>query len=129
MPVELTYDELAGKTEDEMFALVAERAAPVMASLPPAVLHHQLTSHQDTRTLERYEYKPYGGRVILYKAPLPTPWAVQDARYIDLDETNGLGAFCPALEIVEVPETHHLNLLDPPGVNIIADHLAAELAR
>ncbi|WP_246053313.1 type I polyketide synthase [Actinocorallia herbida] len=126
--VNLEYAELAGKTEDEMFALVAERAAPVMASLPPAVLHHQLTSHQDTRTLERYAYKPYEGRVILYKAPLPTPWAVQDARYVDLDETNGLGPLCPALEIVEVTGTHHLNLLDPPGVHLIAAHLAGELA-
>ncbi|WP_344448559.1 SDR family NAD(P)-dependent oxidoreductase, partial [Actinocorallia aurantiaca] len=126
--VKLDYDELAGKSEDEMFALVAERTAPVMASLPPAVLHHQLTSHQDTRTLERYTYRPYDGRVILYKAPLPTPWAVQDARYIDLDETNGLGPLCPRLEIVEVTDTHHLNLLDPPGVHIIAGHLAGELA-
>ncbi|WP_344839779.1 SDR family NAD(P)-dependent oxidoreductase, partial [Actinocorallia longicatena] len=129
MDVDLTYEELAGKNEDEMFALVAERAAPVMASLPPAVLHHQLTSHQDTRTLERYTYPPYDGRVILYKAPLPTPWAVQDVRYVNLDETNGLGPLCSGLEIVEVPETHHLNLLDPPGVNVIAAHLAAELAR
>ncbi|WP_106396971.1 type I polyketide synthase [Actinocorallia populi] len=129
MEVELEYEELAGKSEDEMFALVAERAAPVMASLPPAVLHHQLTSHQDTRTLERYTYRPYDGRVILYKAPLPTPWAVQDARYIDLDDTNGLGPLCPRLEIVEVTDTHHLNLLDPPGVHLIAAHLAGELAR
>ncbi|MDX6742516.1 SDR family NAD(P)-dependent oxidoreductase [Actinocorallia sp. A-T 12471] len=126
--VKLEYAELAGKSEDEMFALVAERAAPVMASLPPAVLHHQLTSHQDTRTLERYAYKPYDGRVILYKAPLPTPWAVQDARYVDLDDTNGLGPLCPNLEIVEVTGTHHLNLLDPPGVHLIAAHLAGELA-
>ncbi|MCD0450564.1 SDR family NAD(P)-dependent oxidoreductase [Actinocorallia sp. API 0066] len=126
--VKLEYAELAGKSEDEMFALVAERAAPVMASLPPAVLHHQLTSHQDTRTLERYTYRPYDGRVILYKAPLPTPWAVQDARYIDLDATNGLGPLCPNLEIVEVVGTHHLNLLDPPGVDTIAAHLAGELA-
>ncbi|GAB2823212.1 type I polyketide synthase [Actinocorallia aurea] len=126
--VKLEYAELAGKNEDEMFALVAERAAPVMASLPPAVLHHQLTSHQDTRTLERYAYKPYDGRVILYKAPLPTPWAVQDARYIDLDDTNGLAPLCPNLEIVEVTGTHHLNLLDPPGVHLIAAHLAGELA-
>ncbi|WP_460365476.1 SDR family NAD(P)-dependent oxidoreductase, partial [Actinocorallia lasiicapitis] len=129
MEVSLTYEELAGKNEDEMFALVAERAAPAMASLPPAVLHHQLTSHQDTRTLEAYTYQPYDGRVILYKAPLPTPWAVQDVRYVNLDETNGLGPLCSGLEIVEVPETHHLNLLDPPGVNVIAAHLAAELAR
>lgn len=123
----LGYDELAGLTEEQQFALVMERAAPLLETVPPAVLTHQLTSHQDTRSLEAYVPKPYDGRVVLYKATEPTPWAVQDARYV-LDEANGFGALCSNLEIVRIPGTHHLNLLDPPGVQLIAEHLGEQLA-
>jgi phthiocerol/phenolphthiocerol synthesis type-I polyketide synthase D len=123
----LTYEDLAGLTEEEQFALVMERAAPLIEMVPPAVLTHQLTSHQDTRSLESYHAKPYDGRVILYKATEPTPWAVHDARYV-LDEANGWGPLCSGLEIVKVPGTHHLNLLDPPGVDVIAEHLREQLA-
>jgi phthiocerol/phenolphthiocerol synthesis type-I polyketide synthase D len=51
---------------------------------------------------------------------------VKDARYV-LDGTNGFGPLCPALEIVTIPGVHHLNLLDPPGVEEMAAHLEARL--
>ncbi|MEW2356584.1 SDR family NAD(P)-dependent oxidoreductase [Spirillospora sp. NPDC029432] len=125
--VSLTYEELAGLDEEAQFALVMERAAPLVDHIPPAALTHQLTSHQDTRSLEAYEPGPYDGRVILYYAPEETPWSVKDARYV-LDGTNGFGGLCPALEIVTIPGVHHLNLLDPPGVEEMAAHLEAQLA-
>ncbi|HXA57528.1 MAG TPA: SDR family NAD(P)-dependent oxidoreductase [Streptosporangiaceae bacterium] len=124
----LTYDELAGLSEEAQFALVMERAAPVIEILPPAVLHHQLTSHQDTRSLEAWRPEPYDGRVVLYRAPEQTPWGLDIGERYALDETNGFGELCSNLEIVWIPGTHHLNLLDPPGVNLIAAHLGAELA-
>lgn len=127
LDVALTYEELSGLSEEQQFALVMERAAPLAELIPPAALHHQLTSHQDTRSLEAYEPRPYDGRVILYYAPEETPWAVKDARYV-LDGTNGFGPLCPALEKVVIPGVHHLNLLDPPGVEILAAHLDGQLA-
>ncbi|WP_084337169.1 type I polyketide synthase [Actinomadura oligospora] len=127
LEVALTFDELSGLSEEQQFALVMERAAPLAEMIPPAALHHQLTSHQDTRSLEAYEPRPYDGRVILYYAPEETPWAVKDARYV-LDGTNGFGPLCPALEKVVIPGVHHLNLLDPPGVEILAAHLDGQLA-
>ncbi|MFC5182881.1 type I polyketide synthase [Actinomadura harenae] len=127
LDVALTYEELSGLPEEQQFALVMERAAPLAELIPPAALHHQLTSHQDTRSLEAYEPRPYDGRVILYYAPEETPWAVKDARYV-LDGTNGFGPLCPALEKVVIPGVHHLNLLDPPGVEILAAHLDGRLA-
>ncbi|WP_199485387.1 type I polyketide synthase [Actinomadura craniellae] len=123
----LGYEELAGLDEDAQFALVMERAAPLIEYLPPAVLTHQLTSHQDTRSLEAYTPGPYAGRVVLYHAPEETPWAVRDTRY-ELDGTNGFGGLCSNLEIVTIPGVHHLNLLDPPGVEVLAAHLAEQLA-
>ncbi|MEV4255903.1 SDR family NAD(P)-dependent oxidoreductase, partial [Spirillospora sp. NPDC049652] len=127
LDVALTYEELAGLPEEQQFALVMERAAPLAELIPPAALHHQLTSHQDTRSLETYEPRPYDGHVILYYAPEETPWAVKDARYV-LDGTNGFGPLCPALEKVTIPGAHHLNLLDPPGVELLAAHLDGRLA-
>ncbi len=105
-----------------------ERAAPLIETLPPAVLHHQLTSHQDTRSLEAWRPEPYDGRVVLYRAPEQTPWGLDVGERYALDETNGFGELCSNLEIVWIPGTHHLNLLDPPGVDLIAAHLGAELA-
>lgn len=127
LDVTLTYEELSGLDEEAQFALVMERAAPLVDYIPPAALTHQLTSHQDTRSLEAYRPEPYDGRVILYHAPEETPWAVRDARYV-LDGTNGFGGLCSDLEIVTIPGAHHLNLLDPPGVEVLAAHLEGRLA-
>ncbi|MFC5749222.1 SDR family NAD(P)-dependent oxidoreductase [Actinomadura rugatobispora] len=127
LDVALTYDELAGLDEEAQFALVMERAEPLVDHIPPAALTHQLTSHQDTRSLEAYRPGPYDGRVVLYHAPEETPWSVKDARYV-LDGTNGFGDLCADLEIVTVPGAHHLNLLDPPGVGFMAAHLEDRLA-
>ncbi|XRQ06923.1 SDR family NAD(P)-dependent oxidoreductase [Actinomadura welshii] len=127
LDVTLTYEELSGLDEEAQFALVMERAAPLVDHIPPAALTHQLTSHQDTRSLEAYRPEPYDGRVILYYAPEETPWAVRDARYV-LDGTNGFGGLCSDLEIVTIPGVHHLNLLDPPGVEALAAHLEGRLA-
>ncbi|RSN45547.1 type I polyketide synthase [Actinomadura sp. WAC 06369] len=127
LDVALTYEELSGLDEEAQFALVMERAAPLVDHIPPAALTHQLTSHQDTRSLEAYRPGPYDGRVILYYAPEETPWAVRDARYV-LDGTNGFGGLCSDLEKVTIPGVHHLNLLDPPGVRTLAADLEDRLA-
>ncbi|WP_018654036.1 type I polyketide synthase [Actinomadura flavalba] len=126
LSVDLDAAELSGLDEEAQFAIVMERAAPLVDHIPPAALTHQLTSHQDTRSLEAYEPGGYDGRVILYYAPEETPWSVKDARYV-LDGTNGFGEICSDLEIVTIPGVHHLNLLDPPGVDVLATDLRRRL--
>jgi len=128
-PVTLPEDELAGLGEEEQLALLTDRMSMsgLTAELSPAILRHQLTSHEDTRALERYEAGPYDGRVVLYRAEQETPWAVRDPRYEITDHTRGWGPLCSRLEVVPV-DAHHLNLLDPPAVRTIAQHLRTALA-
>ncbi|WP_043624131.1 type I polyketide synthase [Nonomuraea candida] len=106
-------------------ALGARLSAAVGGALPASVLRHQLTSHEDTRAIERYRPEaPYEGRVVLYRSTEPAPWTVSDPRYAHEDDpARGFGPYCPGLEIVEIPGAHHLNLLDPPHFEVIAEHL------
>ncbi|MCF6468635.1 polyketide synthase-like protein, partial [Nonomuraea sp. MG754425] len=99
-----------------------------LEALPAAVLRHQVTSHEDTRAIERYRPAPYHGRVVLYRSTEPTPWVVRDPRYAhEGDPARGFGPYCTDLEIVEIPGSHHLDLLDPPHVEVIAEHLGGLL--
>jgi phthiocerol/phenolphthiocerol synthesis type-I polyketide synthase D len=127
--VPLLEEELAGLGEQDQLALLTERMtrAGVTAELSPAILRHQLTSHEDTRALERYQPGPYDGPVVLYRAERETPWAVRDPRYEITDPSRGWAPLCAQLDVVPV-DAHHLNLLDPPGVGAIADHLRGLLA-
>ncbi|MBG0819433.1 SDR family NAD(P)-dependent oxidoreductase [Planomonospora sp. ID91781] len=127
VPVELGYEELAVLDEDGQLALTEARVAAsgVTGLLGEAILRHQVTSHADTRALEAYRPGVFTGRVILYRSTEPTPWAVHDVRYVhDGDPARGFGPYSPALEVVTVPGSHHLDLLDPPHVEVIAAHLA-----
>ena len=123
-PVALTEEELIGLDEGAQLALVTSRMtqAGLTDALSPAILRHQFTSHEDTRALEQYEAGAYRGRVVLYRAVQDTPWAVRDPRYEITDETRGWSPLCASLEVVNV-DAHHLNLLDPPAVHVIAAHL------
>lgn len=124
--VQLTMDDLLGLDERGQLDLTEERIAEsgVLGLLSPAILRHQITSHEDTRAIEHYRAQPYGGRVVLFRSTEPTPWAVEDARYAhDTDPARGFGPYAPALEIVPIDGSHHLNLLDPPYVEVIAGHL------
>ncbi|GAA3809465.1 hypothetical protein GCM10022226_32240 [Sphaerisporangium flaviroseum] len=128
--VALTYEELAGLDDAAQLALVEERVAGsgVLAELSPAILRHQITSHEDTRAIESYRPGTYEGRVVLYRTTEPTPWAVEDARYDHpTDPSRGFAPYSPGLEIVTIPGSHHLNLLDPPYIDLVAAHLGGLL--
>ncbi|GAA2826483.1 type I polyketide synthase [Nonomuraea rubra] len=131
VPIELDPAELLDLPEDARTALVRARMAEsgAMDALPGAVLRHQLTSHEDTRAIERYRpATPFHGRVVLYRSTEPTPWTVRDPRYAhEGDPARGFGPYCTDLEIVEIPGAHHLDLLDPPHVEVIAEHLGGLL--
>ncbi|TMR90286.1 SDR family NAD(P)-dependent oxidoreductase, partial [Nonomuraea basaltis] len=125
--IHLGLAELRGLDEQAQLALTEARIAEsgVLDRLSPAILRHQLTSHEDTRAIERYRPRhPHRGRVVLYRSTDPTPWTVEDPRYAhENDPARGFAPYCTNLEIVEIPGSHHLNLLDPPHVEVIAEHL------
>ena len=128
--VRLAAGELLGLAEDAQLDLVMRRMAEagLTEELSPAILRHQHTSHEDTRALERYRAEPYDGPVVLYRAERETPWAVADPRYEITGETRGWDRLCRGLEAVGI-DAHHLNLLDPPAVGVVAGHLRALLNR
>ncbi|MFE3451212.1 beta-ketoacyl synthase N-terminal-like domain-containing protein [Nonomuraea sp. NPDC059194] len=124
--VALTYDDLKDLDERRQLELTEARIeeSGVLANLSPAILHHQRTSHEDTLAIERYRCEPYEGRVVLYRSTEPTPWAVEDVRYAHTgDPARGFAPYAKNLEIVPIHGSHHLNLLDPPHVEIVAAHL------
>ncbi|GAA4703510.1 hypothetical protein GCM10023263_46870 [Phytohabitans rumicis] len=123
-PVRLTADELRALPEDGQFDLVMARLADsgLRDRLPAAILRHQVTSHRDTRALDTYAPGAYAGPVVLYRCTEPTPWNVHDPRYEHADPTRGFGPFCADLRVVPVP-AHHLNVLDPPAVDLVASDL------
>jgi phthiocerol/phenolphthiocerol synthesis type-I polyketide synthase D len=61
----------------------------------------------------RPDTRPYAGRVVLFRAQDPDPL--------------GWDACCPDLHVEVVPGDHR-SMLDPPHVEVLARHLAAELA-
>jgi phthiocerol/phenolphthiocerol synthesis type-I polyketide synthase D len=126
--VRLSADELRGLPEDDQRDLVTRRMAEAGLDLRPAILRHQQTSYEDTRALERYPAGGYEGRVVLYRAERETPWAVRDPRYEISGETRGWDRLCPRLEVVGI-DAHHMNLLDPPAVTVVAAHLRELLSK
>jgi thioesterase domain-containing protein len=126
--VHLSAEELRGLPEDGQFDLVLARLADSGLSerLPEAIMRHQVTSHRDTRALDRYEPGEYTGPVVLYRCTEPTPWNVRDPRYEHTDLDRGFGRWCADLRVVPVT-AHHLNVLDPPAVNVVAADLDALL--
>ena len=123
-PVELDPQRLRELSGNEQFDLVLKTLedSGLAERLPPAILRHQITSHQDTRALDEYRPGPYDGPVVLYRCTRPTPWAVRDRRYEHADAARGWDRYCTDLRIVPVA-AHHLNLLDPPAVAAIAADL------
>jgi phthiocerol/phenolphthiocerol synthesis type-I polyketide synthase D len=65
---------------------------------------------------------------VFYSAALPVPGGLRDPRFDRTDPARGWDAVCPDIEVVNVPG-HHLSLLDPPNVEVIARHLSGVFAR
>ena len=128
--VRLSGGELLGRPEDEQLELVLRRMseAGLDDKLSPAILRHQRTSYEDTRSLERYRAGGHEGPAVLYRAERATPWTVRDPRYDIIGEARGWDRLCPRLEVVGI-DAHHLNLLDPPAVTIVGAHLCELLSR
>ncbi|KUJ41290.1 hypothetical protein ACZ90_68130 [Streptomyces albus subsp. albus] len=122
----LPYEHL-GELDDagqiELVVKELERAV----ELPCAVLEHQRTSYLDLRSGERHVPGGYSGRTLLYRASEPAPHTVRDARYERGDRALGWDAHCADLVVADLPG-HHLAVLDPPVVDLLADLLFRDLA-
>ncbi|WP_372664824.1 type I polyketide synthase [Amycolatopsis kentuckyensis] len=122
-PVRLGHDELAPLPEEEQIELTMRRVAEA-GLLSPGVLRHQRQSFLDTLAAERGTPRPYDGRVVLYRATEPyAAGLAMEPRYSRSDLAAGWADLCPRLEIVPVP-AHHLSVVDPPHVDVVARHLA-----
>nr|WP_225953341.1 type I polyketide synthase [Kibdelosporangium phytohabitans] len=129
--VDLPFAEMARLGDEAQADLLASTilaAEVVDARVSEAILTHQRLSFLDVRHLERYQPAQYNGPVIYYSAADPVPGGLRDERFDRRDPARGFDAVCTDLELVVVPG-HHLSVLDPPNVNVIAGHLAAALSR
>ena len=124
-PLNLPYEQMEALDDAGQIAKVIE-ALRHTADLPPAALAHQRDSFLDLRSGERHTPQPYPGRTLLYRASEVAPHTVRDPRYERTDQALGWDALCPDLTISPLPG-HHLCLLDPPVVDVLARRLDADL--
>lgn len=121
-PVELPFAELARLDDEGQADLLIETilaAGVIDERVSGAILDHQRRSFLDARLLERYRPSGYTGRTVFYSAEVPVPGGLRDPRFDRTDPARGWDAVCRNLEVVTVPG-HHLSLLDPPNVDVIA---------
>ncbi|MBN0043607.1 SDR family NAD(P)-dependent oxidoreductase [Streptomyces actuosus] len=125
--LDLPYEELAAASEDQQIDLVMRLVAEAGLRMSPGILEHQRTSYIDARVGERYQPRPYEGDVVLYRAQEAQPLTTAlDPRYLRSERDLGWAPLCPRLEVVPVPGDH-LSLIDPPHVDVIAEHLTRSL--
>jgi polyketide synthase 13 len=125
-PLILPYDELAELDDAGQIGKVIEILRATV-ELPEAALEHQRDSYLDLRSGERHTPAVYTGRTLLYRATEPAPHTVRDPRYERADEALGWDGLCPDLRVSPLPG-HHLCLLDPPVVDVLARLLDADLS-
>ncbi|MGW4132697.1 beta-ketoacyl synthase N-terminal-like domain-containing protein [Amycolatopsis japonica] len=124
--VRLGHEELAPLPEEEQIELTMRRVAEA-GLLSPGVLRHQRQSFLDTLAAERGTPRRYDGRVVLYRATEQyAAGLAMEPRYSRTDLAAGWADLCPELEIVPV-EAHHLSVVDPPHVDVVARHLTGLL--
>lgn len=129
--VTLPYTRMARLDDEEQAALLIETIISqglIDPGAGAAIIEHQRTSYLDVRALERYRPQRIAGPVVLFSAREQQPDRMRDPRFDRDDVAHGWDAVCDEqLEIVRVPG-HHLSLLDPPHVDVLARHLRQLLA-
>jgi len=123
--LDLPYDELAALDDAGQIAKIIELLKQT-ADLPAAALEHQRDSFLDLRSGEQHTPRPYAGRTLLYRATEVAPHTVRDRRYEREDAALGWDELCADLTVSPLPG-HHLCLLDPPVVDVLARRLDADL--
>jgi phthiocerol/phenolphthiocerol synthesis type-I polyketide synthase D len=123
-PLRLPYadlERLVGREQDQIDLIIGALAAADVG-LTPAILRHQRDSLTDLCCLERYQPKPCDRPIVLYRTAEDTPFNVREPRFLRTDPAGGWERLCPDLTVVPLTG-HHLNVLDPPHVEPLAEHL------
>ncbi|RZS39249.1 phthiocerol/phenolphthiocerol synthesis type-I polyketide synthase D [Herbihabitans rhizosphaerae] len=116
-------DSLRDLPEHEQIEHVMTTLATAVPDIGEGALRHQRTSYVDARVAERYQPRPYGGRVVLLRATDPHPLTTTlDSRYLRDDEALGWDDLCADLRVIRVPGDH-VSMIDPPHVAVLADRL------
>ncbi|SDK11661.1 phthiocerol/phenolphthiocerol synthesis type-I polyketide synthase D [Actinopolyspora mzabensis] len=116
-------DELDEFDEQEQLERIMAALAGEELGIGAGVLRHQYTSYVDARIAERYEPGRYEGPVVLYRAAeAESTTTTLDPRYLRADDSLGWEEYATDLEVVRVPGDH-LSMIDPPHVDVMADHL------
>ncbi|MFP4273864.1 MAG: type I polyketide synthase [Paracoccaceae bacterium] len=68
--------------------------------------------------VEKYEVRPWDGRMLLFRPPLSGVWQVSEGRWVNserayLFEDNDWRRFVPGIEVQEVPGDHDSMVLEP----------------
>ncbi|MFI9100917.1 beta-ketoacyl synthase N-terminal-like domain-containing protein [Streptomyces fildesensis] len=118
----LDYGDLAQLDDTAQIEHIIQRLQ-ASGALPAPILEHQRASYLDLRVAERHVPSLWTGRTVLFRAQDQAARAVRDRRFERTDEGAGWQEFCTDLAVVPVTG-HHLSLLDPPNVQLIAQHIA-----
>ncbi|MGW7043577.1 SDR family NAD(P)-dependent oxidoreductase [Streptomyces avermitilis] len=125
--LDLPYEELAATPDEQQIDVVMRLVAEAGLDMSPGIMEHQRTSYVDARVGERYEPQPYPGHIVLYRAQEAQRLTTSlDPRYVRSESDLGWAPLCPSLEVVPV-QGDHLSLIDPPHVEVIAQHLTKAL--
>ncbi|MEU9370789.1 SDR family NAD(P)-dependent oxidoreductase [Streptomyces avermitilis] len=125
--LDLPYEELAATPDEQQIDVVMRLVAEAGLDMSPGIMEHQRTSYVDARVGERYAPQPYPDHIVLYRAQEAQRLTTSlDPRYVRSEADLGWAPLCPSLEVVPV-QGDHLSLIDPPHVEVIAQHLAKAL--
>jgi phthiocerol/phenolphthiocerol synthesis type-I polyketide synthase D len=125
-PVSLSYERMArlddeAQTDAMIEAIVA--GGLIDPSTNAAIIRHQRTSYLDVRALERYRPARHDLPVVFYSAREMQTGGMRDPRFDRQDASRGWDQVCgKGIQVVPIPG-HHLSLLDPPHVDVLAAHL------
>jgi phthiocerol/phenolphthiocerol synthesis type-I polyketide synthase D len=125
--LDLPYEELAATPDERQIDVVMRLVAEAGLDMSPGIMEHQRTSYIDARVGERYRPQPCPAPVVLYRAQEAQRLTTSlDPRYLRSEPDLGWASLCPSLEVVPV-QGDHLSLIDPPHVEVIAQHLTKAL--
>jgi phthiocerol/phenolphthiocerol synthesis type-I polyketide synthase D len=127
LELDLDVAALVELPEEEQVGAFMRAVQESGVGLSPELLEHQRTSYEDARAAERFDPQPYDGHVLLYRAADQGLTTTLDPRYARTEDTLGWDVYCPSLEVVKVPGDH-TSLIDPPHVDVMAQHLRQVLS-
>jgi acyl transferase domain-containing protein len=109
------------------FKRFRERFLAEPVALEPTEFHNSEIEAAFRRALERYEVKPYGGKLTLFRPKLDESHPLGEGRVASAQRVivrpdNGWSPYAPFVEVHEVPGDHDSMVLEP-NVRVLATRL------